>query len=226
MSKIISINTYYEGRKYMKRKKYIGIITICVIIMTVLVVACHVDSSASEVNANLPSDLDSLSFLLNGVIYTLPLHIPELIANGWRPSDTSPAPGREENFATDYLEAGERFGWRFIYDNQIFETGITNLSNEVRPARESYITSVIVTSFVVRDYVLNAELILPGNIMIGSTTAEVLSAYGNPDPHDVIARETNVAIFYSSDYFVLQLTINNETDKVIFIGFMYVGYEQ
>jgi len=205
----------------MKRKKNIGIMTICVIIMTVLAVACHVDNAASEVNANLPSDLDSLSFLLNGVIYTLPVHIPELIANGWRPSDTAPAPGSEENFETDYLEVGEHSGWRFIYDDQIFEAGITNLSNEVSPIRESYITSVIVTAFVARDYVLNAELTLPGNIMIGSTATEVLSAYGNPGPGDVDVRETNIAIFYSSDYFALQITISNETDRVIFIGFLY-----
>ncbi|MCL2250261.1 MAG: hypothetical protein FWC13_13470, partial [Oscillospiraceae bacterium] len=173
----------------------------------------------------LPSDLDSLSFLLSGVLYTLPLHIPELIANGWRPSDTAPAPVSEENFATDYLEVGERSGWRFIYDDQIFEAGITNLSNEVRPTRESYITSIIVSAFVARDYVLNAELILPGNIVIGSTTADVWAAYDAPSGAPSIIGE-NAAIFYSSDYFFLQITINNETDKVIFIGFMYVGYEQ
>jgi len=221
----------------MKRKKHIGIIVICMIILTMLTVACHVDNTDSEVDANLPndldsdldnepeiilpSDLDSLSFLLNGVLYTLPVHIPELIANGWRPSDTAPAPGSEKNFATDYLEVGEHIGWRFIYDNQIFEAGITNLSNEVIPVRESYITSVIVTAFVARDYILNAELILPGNIVIGSTAADVLSAYGNPEPGDVDVRETNIAFFYSSDYFFLQTTIDNETDRVIFIGFVY-----
>jgi hypothetical protein len=140
-------------------------------------------------------------FSLDSVIYTLPVHFSELEARGWTPYD------HYNGFATTTLEPGDFFSWELISKEQNVGVTFTNLSEEVLPISESHITAVIALYEV-----YNAQIVLPRNIMLGSTSEDVYSAYGNPNSGDT--SEDHALLFYSSDSFTLQLLINAEINMV------------
>jgi len=193
-----------------------------IVVVLVFLVACNVaqEDLVPEVESeNILNDatLDSLMFSLDGVIYTLPVHFSELEANGWTPYDTNPRSGGGYRFTTDTLEPGDFVCWELIFDSQNVVVSFTNFSEEVLPVSKGDITFV----GVIYD-VYNAQLILPGNIMIGSTYEDVIAAYGEPDGGPHIVNDI-MTIFYDLDYFNLQISVNIETNSVIIISLDYWG---
>ena len=117
------------------------------------------------VQSELSDDLGSLTFELDGVVYTLPIPFAELEANGWKGTwfDLRIDPGTNRG-AT--LENG----------NQSINVSFYNFSDDVQLPNESYIDRISALSFL-DDTV---QLIFPRNIMLGASYEEVIAAYGYP----------------------------------------------
>ena len=189
------------------------IFSLCLVALCIVgFVACNRGQSSS----GLGDSLDSPTFSLDGVVYTLPVHFSELEANGWRPYDTDPRSGSVYRFAIDTLDPGDSVGWELILGDQNVIVGLANLSEEVLPLSESYVVDISVL-FEIYD----AQLILSGDIMLGSTFEEVIIAYGEPSSwHDF---EDRILLFYSSDYFGLQITVDTESNLVMVMTIRYLG---
>jgi len=196
------------------------IISIClamaIIISLVLGFAACNRGNQAEVGQNELSDatLDSLMFSLDGAIYTMPVHFSELEANGWRPYDT------DNHFATDILESGN-FAVRGLTDgSQNIAVTFTNLSEEVLLVSESYVIGIAVL-FEVH----NARLVLPGNVAIGSTYEDVIAAHGEPSRWHTF-EDTYWLDFNTHSYggVSLSVSIDNETNLVIFMDMTYWGW--
>jgi len=149
-------------------------------------------------------------FSLDGVIYTLPVHFSELEANGWRPYDPN------NRFATDILEPDDFVTWELIAGDQNVGVTFTNLSEEVLPISESYIT-VVSVFFEMH----SAQLVLPGNIMLGSTYEDVIAAYGEPSSWHTSEDPPSLLMFHSSDDVTLQIVINTEGNLVTIMSMHY-----
>ena len=126
-----------------------GKISICLIVMSIVglvfgIAACSRFQTDSGTEKILSDDLDSLMFSLDGVVYTLPVHFSELEANGWTPYDTDPRSGSAYRFAIDILEPGDFAAWELIVGEQNVVVTFTNLSDEMLPLSECYVTSVSV----------------------------------------------------------------------------------
>ena len=197
------------------------IISICLTVMciTSLVLGFAACSGGNQIETEetLSDDLDSLMFSLDGVVYTLPVHFSELEANGWVAYDTEPRSGSAYRFATDTLEPGVHAAWELILGNQNTIVAITNLSEELVLVSESYITTVSVLSGQ-----FDAQLVLPGNVTLGSTLEEVLAAFGYPSAGNIFEDHSRALLFYSSEYFILQISINTENDLVVMISLHYL----
>lgn len=192
---------------------------IIVVILLVTMVACDVWREHSEAEMILSkATLDSLMFSLDGVVYTLPVHFSELEANGWTPYDTESRSESECRFATDTLEPSGFASWELINDNQNVVVRLSNLTEEVLPVGESYVTAVSVLYEV-----YDAQIVLPGNISFGSTYRDVTAVFGVPDggPHVL---DDRITLFYDSDYYVLQISIDTERDQVMIMSLRYFGY--
>lgn len=145
-----------------------------------------------------------------GVIYTLPVHFSELYANGWKPCDS------EIRFATYILEPNDFITWELIRDNKKLGVTFTNRTGEARPIYKSY-----VTMFAALYSVYNAQVILPGNITVGSSYDEVISAYGEPCSWYASDDTTSLLFFYHTDYISIQVSINKETNQVFMTSIHY-----
>ena len=157
--------------------------------------------------------LDSLMFSLNGVIYTLPIHVSELEANGWVPDDP------DNRFGTDTLEPGGFATWSLTDGNQFVGTMFTNISEEVLLVSESCITGIIAHTIH-----FDAQIIFSGNIMIGSTFEDVIEVYGDPCVVDVFEKSSSLSITYASDQYYLRLNIDTQSNLVVFIVLYHLGY--
>ena len=199
----------------MKRIISICLMAMCIVCFAFGVAACNRFRTDSWTEKQLSDDLDSLMFSLDGVIYTLPVHFSELEANGWTPYDTDPRSGSAYRFAIDTLEPGDFAAWELILGNQNIIARLNNISEEVLPLRESYITSVSVLYEV-----YHAQLILPGNIMLGSTYEDVIAVYGEPSSEHYTSERTQ--LFYFSYQFDLVINIDHESNQVTMISIWYL----
>jgi len=170
--------------------------------------ACNGEQNGLGSN-ELSDDLNSLMFSLDGVVYTLPVHFSELEANGWSPFDP------DDHLTTDTLEPGDFTHWELIIGDQNILVTFTNLSEEVIPISESYITMVVLYERY------NAQLILPGNIMIGSTYEDIITAHGEPNSRYTFEEPLSLSMRYSSDYFTLLILI--ESNLLTFMSMSYEG---
>jgi len=142
----------------------------------------------------------------------------ELEAAGWEAYDTNPRSGAASHlFEKSTLEPGGYAGWELTANDRNVVVTFTNLSKEVLPLRESHITFVGVI-----DDLYNAQLVLPRNIMMGSTDEDVLVAYGNPSATPFISNN-RLPMFYDLGYFNLHITVNIETNQIIMLGLRYLS---
>ena len=125
-------------------------------------------TSQSSIDIMGEATLHSSTFSLNGIIYTLPVHFSELEANGWSFCEVE----NEHDFATYTIEPGDFDVIRLANGDHNIFVFFTNFTDEISLLREVYITGVSVLRGT-----NNAELIFPGNIIIGSTYEEVLAVH-------------------------------------------------
>jgi hypothetical protein len=202
----------------MKRGIIVCLTMICMVSLTVGVTACNEHQADLETEQMLCDDLDSLMFSLEGVIYTLPVHLSELEANSWSLYDP------DNLHTTDLLAPGELAYVDLISGNQNAWATVTNLSDEVLPMNENYLTAIAVLFREDMPELYNAQLILSGGITIGSTLEDVYSAYGRRATWMTNFEESDsLKIFYSSNYFGLDITIDTEKNLVAFMNFRYFG---
>ena len=199
----------------MKRTISIYLIMMCIAGLVLGFVACS-GGNQIETEETLSDDLNSLMFRLDGVVYTFPVHFSELEANGWIAYDTDPRSGSAYRFATDTLEPGNSVGWELIIGDQNIVAGFANRSEAVLPVSESYIVD-----FSVLSGQFDAQLVLPGNVTLGSTGEDVIAAFGYPSAVDIFEDHSRALLFYSSDYFILQISINTENDRVVMMSLHY-----
>jgi len=164
----------------------------------------------------LSDDLNSRMFYLGGVVYTLPVHVSELEANGWTPHDRS-------GTRSYMIEPGRESLWWMLTDGYNFvDIWVTNLSEEVLPINETYITYVLATQIT-----FGVQPIFPGNITIGAAYGDVLAAYGEPNERGVfrddIHEEFNVFLYFI-DYLRVQIGISKQTNRVILMDVTYWGW--
>jgi hypothetical protein len=152
--------------------------------------------------------IDSLMFSLDGVIYTFPILFSDLEANGWVLHDS------DDSFANSTLEPGDAVPLKLITDTQTVGVEFTNLSDKTLLVRESHITAIAAFFGV-----YNAKIVLPGNIMIGSSFDDVLSTYGTPNSESVF--NDMPLISYNLDYCTIQLLIETETNRIMSINMHY-----
>jgi len=127
------------------------------------------------------ADVTSGRFTLDGVEYTLPVHVSEFEANGW-------GLGGPDFFDVDtyVIEAGKSDDWWWLtdgnphtslYRDTMFYIELANLSNEDLPLKENYVTIINVGWFSLEPVLL----VLPGNITVGSSYDDMIAAFGEPD---------------------------------------------
>ena len=196
----------------MKKTKMRRVVSrsLALVCIVVLFVACNGEQVGSETDEILNDELSGLMFRLDAIVYTLPFQFSALDANGWVPCDASYC------FETYMLKPGDSVSWELIIRNQSIGLEFTNLTEEVLPVSESYITGVG-AGFSQNE----AQVIFPGNIMPGSTYENVIAAHGEPGSRRI--SEVSQGLFYSADYFVVQIFINNETNLVSVVGMHYWG---
>ena len=118
------------------------------------------------------------------------------------------------------MEANDFADLELTYGNQNLLVQFSNLSDKVVPISESYITAVTVMAREIDSISWNAELVLPGNIVVGSTLDDVFAAYGDIATWMTAFEETSsLAVVYSSDYFYLSININTDIDSVVMISY-------
>jgi len=202
-------------RDTQKRVVTYFLVVMSVVILLLTVTACKEKGTDIPPEKMLSSDLDSLMFSLDGVIYTFPVHYSELEANGWMPHDP------DNRFATDTLEQGGDDRWELMHGNQNISVTLANLSENVVSFRDSYITDVLV---LVRENVpvnYNASLILPGNIQIGSTSEEVFTAYGEDATILISEESSTISFMYSSEIFYLNIIADTSLNSVFLMYYVY-----
>jgi len=127
------------------------------------------DVSISE--TELGDDIFSFTFYLNGVVYTLPAPFSVFEANGWTGNDLAEntiSPGRTQSSRLTHET-------QFIAETQIISVAFVNNTENVLPLNESYVGSI--TFSTGRN---EPSVILPGNIVLGSTFDDVIIAFGEP----------------------------------------------
>ena len=195
----------------MKREISICLAMLCIAAFSWGFVGCSGEQVTME--TKLSDDLNSRMFSLDGVVYTLPVHFSLLEANGWSFCDVE----NGHYVATDILEPGAN-AFVFLTNGDLYtEKTFTNLSEGALPVSESYITDASA------HFLLNhAPIIFPGNIMLVSTYEDVIAAYGEPENRRVF--EESRTLFYSSDclYFIVMISIDNETNLVIVMDMRYM----
>ena|GEM_PF-2154472 len=155
-----------------------------------------------EMPPGLTDDLDSLSFSLNGVIYTLPLPFSELEALGWR--------GDGFDLADRTLYPRRASGDTPIRNgNQRIIAHFINLSDQGLPTNETYLSGF----FTRYDHGEPPQIFLPGDIRIGRTYEEVLQTHG--EPHHREGRGETELLRYHLDNTRAFMRIDRETNLVI-----------
>ncbi|MCL2368823.1 MAG: hypothetical protein FWC72_07485 [Oscillospiraceae bacterium] len=165
-----------------------------------------------------PHVIDSLTFTLDGVEYTMPVLAGELMANGWElTEDAILYPGNT------YSQSLRRaFLW--------LPVSFFNFSEEALPLSESYVDRIFcfsLSAILFQDSVHDTQTIFPGNIMVGSTYDEVIAAYGEPgerrNPRFMISADYDVDLVWSTNYAAMVVQIDTETNLVSNISLYYLG---
>jgi len=159
----------------------------------------------------LSDDLNSLMFSVNGIVYTLPVPFAELEENGWGPRDLD-----SHVHATYKLDPSHSFVGLFVLENQTLSVTFTNFTEEVLPLTESYLSGVAVRPQPGHED--EAQLILPGNIMLGSTYDDVITTHGEPSGREQL--DDMKELIYFTEYAVIQIFIAKETDLVVMMSMM------
>jgi len=186
----------------MKRMIRVSLTILCVTVLSLSFVACNGTQSDSE-----SEGLDSPTFSLNGVEYTLPVSVVELIENGWDGEDFDLAA-----LAADTLNPHTSINIYLKNEDQVVGVDISNSSARVLPISESYVSDI----FVSGSWPDAAQLIFPGNIMVGSTYEDVIAAYGKPNERNEWSRSKTLTFF--TDDVSIELVIDTETNLVMIMG--------
>jgi len=182
------------------------IISICLVVVFVLgFVACGGEKEGSL----LSDDPSSLMFQLDGAIYTLPLSLLELETNDWEVYDP------DSYFADEVLEPGEIDVWELRNGDQNIAITFANLSEEILLMSESHITG-----FAVLAEWHSAEVVLPGNITIGSTYEDMMEVYGDMLRH-IWEFENSTRFSFHTDTHFFVIIVDIETNLVVYLGMDY-----
>ena len=214
----------------MKRIVSICLAMLCIIAFSLGFVGCDGEQVGSEpegeeavialelepekVKEVLSDDLSSGMFSLNGVVYTLPVHFSELEANGWSFCDVK----NDHHVATDILESEDFSIWTLTDGNQYAIVTFTNWLAEALPVNESYITGIAALEIF-----SDAQIILPGNIMRGSTYEDVIAAYWATESRSVFENSLTLHFSTGAGGISLSISIDNETNLVTFMDMHYWG---
>lgn len=120
-------------------------------------------------SAELSDDLESFQIQVDGVVYTLPSPINQLIENGWEARD-------DMDFE---LEPFTYTNFAMIKDDVTkYPALLNNSETETKPASECEIGGF---EFVLEDAENGISVVLPGGLSFGATYDEIVAAYGEPD---------------------------------------------
>jgi len=173
---------------------------LCVAVFCLIFAACNTTEPATAPEG-LDDDIHSLMFSLNGVLYTLPLSLAELEANGWEEGEAM----ADIMLYPHQHRASQRIAKD---DREMILVTFFNPTEYVIPLREGMIVLVEVSSL----WRTPAPLIVPGNIRLGSTYEEVIIAHGEPSERVMLGTRESL-LYYMDDVFA-NIVINRETDRV------------
>jgi len=171
-----------------------------------------IETESETMGAELSDTLNGAMFSLNGVVYTLPVPFSELEADGFTFFDPS------DRTILYYFVPGRNFpDIEFISDNHNIGARLSNLTrNAFRPYNESYVVEVY--SIYGKH---NAQLLFPGNIMVGSAYENVIATYGEPSSRHTSEDSTFFRLFYVSEQFILEISIDVETSLISAISMQH-----
>ena len=215
----------------MKRKVFTYLLIFAMTILSLSFTACNETQPEPEPESNPPAvevepepepeiaedglsgDLNSLMFCLDGVVYSLPVRAAELESNGW------------EGFWfdwTDYIvNPGETANYGLLTKGVGWDIGVSffNFSEEALPLNEAHIDRISLDN----EWSSRAQLIFPGNILIGSSYDEVIRAHGMPNERGYWSESKEFSyLVYSTEYAAVRITIDNETNLVSVITMYYL----
>ncbi|MCL1891473.1 MAG: hypothetical protein FWG00_05625 [Coriobacteriia bacterium] len=155
----------------------------------------------------LSDDIYSFMVQLDGEIYEFPAPYSEFAAKGWKIEETLGVDYNEEtlkpNSYTGVVVAKNG-------SHQIYLTFV-NVDADVKKVSDCNVGGIDLDSW---DAETGTQLIFPGNIILGSSEAEVLAAYG--EPSDSYDGDTAKHFTYSTgSYADAEISIDKEADKVI-----------
>ena len=149
--------------------------------------------------ADLSADLESLTFSLNGELYTFPIPFPDLEERGWVASSFMLEPRQR------------RANLQIRNGNQSMIVHFINLTDEELPLNETYVYAIF-TRF---DHAGPPQVTLPGNITIGVTYEEVLASHGEPTRRESAPGGDTELLRYQMDFGYAFMRIDRATDLVI-----------
>jgi len=126
--------------------------------------------SESVVVDDFSDDIFSFMFSLNGVVYTLPFPVSELVADGWE--------GRWHSLEEETLESN-----RFTARTELSNSGMNMLVRLVNNAEDTIPLNESIVGFINHSRLTldsGTQVIFPGNITIGSSLDDVIAAHGEP----------------------------------------------
>ncbi|MCL2828452.1 MAG: DUF4366 domain-containing protein [Oscillospiraceae bacterium] len=147
----------------------------------------------------LSDDLESLTFSLNGELYTFPIPFSELEARGWVASSFMVNP------------RGRRANLQIRNENQSMIVHFINLTGEELPLNETYVYAIF-TRF---DHTGPPHVTLPGNITIGMPYEALLAIHGEPTRREDSLEGTTELLRYQMDFGYAFMRIDRTTDLVI-----------
>jgi len=154
--------------------------------------------------------LNSRQFSLDGVTYTLPLPVQELMATGWEGYAGAP---RDLKRAANPLEPGHiRNAWlqndstaENVLEISFLEVYFFNFAEEALPLSEVHIVQISPhRGWPDVGWIPDTEIVFPGNVVIGSTRNEVLAALGTPDE-----RRGDAHYIYSTEHAEMRIIFSN-----------------
>ena len=164
----------------------------------------------------LEDDIHSLTFGLNGVVYTLPIPLSTLLEDGWELVAALESGGWQilNNLEGRTLEPMHPSApLRLVNGEQVIRVVISNPLHPIEyegveiPYYEGFVTEIRVATFF-NEW---AEFVLSGNVMIGSTFEDLPIA-------DIdywhVTHGTSTYLQYREGYKQISIRVNNETQLV------------
>lgn len=151
-----------------------------------------------ELASNISTDIKSGEFVLEGVKYTFPMDLKELLDNGWSISNSY---ANTDEFVLEPYYSSNSFEL-FNEDEDYVRVSVVNLSDEDAEIEECMVESIHMSTTEV-------DLVLPGGVYKHYKPAEIEAVYGESDNKKAEAGEIDYNFTYTvGDQYKCNITLN------------------